>query len=84
MEDELHFGMPGGSREYKDDGDKNNNSNAISTASGQPLAMTELEIFDLRTAVVDGCASEDANDADGHGQEESSQSEDGSMWNVED
>jgi hypothetical protein len=33
MDDELHFGMPGGSRIYEDEGDESNVCDAIPTAS---------------------------------------------------
>jgi hypothetical protein len=33
MADELHFGTPGGSRDYKDEDDKSDEQNAIPTAS---------------------------------------------------
>jgi len=42
MDDELHFGKPGGSGEYDDDGDKNDDSDAIPTDSLQLRASTEL------------------------------------------
>jgi len=32
-DDELHFGMPGGSGDYEDEGDESNVHNAIPTAS---------------------------------------------------
>jgi hypothetical protein len=32
-DDKLHFGMPGGSRDYEDEGDESNDRNAIPTAS---------------------------------------------------
>jgi hypothetical protein len=33
MDDELHFGMPGGSGDYKDEGDESDDRDAIPTAS---------------------------------------------------
>jgi hypothetical protein len=50
-DDELHFGMPGGSGAFEDEGDE---SDAIPTASRQRRAATELEMFDLGTSDVDG------------------------------
>jgi hypothetical protein len=50
-DDELHFGMPGGSGDFEDDGDE---CDAIATASRRPRAATELERFDLGTSDVDG------------------------------
>ena len=35
MDDELHFGMPGGSGYYEDSGDETNDHDAIPTASGR-------------------------------------------------
>jgi hypothetical protein len=32
-DDELHFGMPGGSRDYEDEGDESDEHDAIRTAS---------------------------------------------------
>jgi len=51
MDDELHFGMPGGSGDFKDENDE---SDAIPTASRRRRASTELERFDLGTSDVDG------------------------------
>jgi len=80
-DDELHFGMPGGSRDFEDEGDK---SDAIPTASRRRRAATELERFDLGTSDVNGYEGEDGDDADADEKEEASQAEDGSMQNVED
>ena len=35
IDDELHFGMPGGSADYIDEGEKSHESNAIPTTSQQ-------------------------------------------------
>jgi len=79
--DELHFGMPGGSGDFEDEGDE---SDAIPTASQRQRAATELERFDLGTSGVDGYEGEDGDDADADEEEEASQAEDGSTQNVED
>jgi hypothetical protein len=81
MDDELHFGMPGGSRDLEDEDDE---SDAIPTASRRRRAATELERFDLGTSDVDGYEGEDSDDADEDEEEEASQAEDGSTQNVED
>jgi len=74
-DDELHFRMPGGSRDFEDEGDE---SDAIPTASRRRRAATELERFDLGTRDVDGYEGEDGDDADADEEEEPSQAEDGS------
>jgi hypothetical protein len=81
MDDELHFGMPGGSRDFEDKGDE---SDAIPTSSLQRRAATELERFDLGTSDVEGYEGEDDDDADADEEEHASQADDGSMQNVED
>jgi hypothetical protein len=81
MDDKLRFGMPEGSGDLEDEGDK---SNAIPTASQQRRAVTELERFDLGTGDVDGSEGEDGDDVDADEKEEASQADDGSTQNVED
>ena len=80
-DDELHFGMPGGSGDFEDEGDE---SDAIPTASRRRRAATELERFDLGTSDVDGYEGEDGDDADADEEQEASQADDGSTQNVED
>jgi hypothetical protein len=80
MDDELHFGMPGGSGDFEDQGDE---CDAIPTASHQRWAATELERFDLGTSDVDGYEGEDGNDADADEEEEASQAKDGLTQNVD-
>jgi hypothetical protein len=80
-DDELHFGMPGGSGDFEDEGDE---SDAIPTASRRRRAATELVRFDLGTCDVDGYEGEDGDDADADEEEEASQADDGSTQNVED
>jgi hypothetical protein len=71
--DELHFGMPGGSGDFDDEGDE---SDGIPTASWRRRAATELERFDLGTSDVHGYEDEDGDDADADEEEEPSQAED--------
>jgi hypothetical protein len=80
-DDKLCFGLPEGSGDLEDEGDK---SDAIPTASQQQRAITELETFDLGTGDVDGSEGEDGDDADADEKEEASQADDGSMQKVED
>jgi len=86
MDDKLHFGMPGGSGDYEDEGDESDDGDSIPTASRQRRPATELERFDLGTSDVDGYEGEDGDDADADADEEeaSSQVDDGSTQNVED
>jgi len=85
-DDELHFGMPGGSGDYEDESDERDDRNAIPTASRRRRPATELERLDMGTSDVDGYEGEDGDDADADADEEEelSQVEDGSTQNVED
>jgi hypothetical protein len=89
-DDELHFGMPGGSGDFEDEGDESDDRDAIPTASRRRRPATELERFDLGTSDVDGYEGEDGDDADADAdadadeEEEASQVDDGSTQNVED
>jgi len=80
-DDELHFGMPGGSEDFEDEVDE---SDGIPTASQPVQAATELERFDLGTSDVHEYEGEDGDDADADEEEEASQADDGSTQNVED
>jgi hypothetical protein len=86
MDDELHFGMPGGSGDYENEGDQSNDRDTIFTASRRRRPATELERFDLGTSDVDGYEGEDGDDADADADEEqeASQVDDGSTQSVED
>jgi len=86
MDDELHFGMPGASGDYEDEGDGSNERNAIPTASRRRQPATELERFDLETSDVNGYEGKDGDDVDVDvdEEEEASQADDGSTQNVED
>jgi hypothetical protein len=79
--DELHFGIPGGNRDYEDGGDESTDCDAIPTARQRRRPATELERFDLRSSNVDGYESEDGEDADADADEdeEASQVDAGSM-----
>jgi hypothetical protein len=79
MDDELQFGLPGGSGDFDDEGDE---SDAIPTPSRRRRAAADLERFDLATSDVDVYEGEDGNDVDE--EEEASQADDGSTQNVED
>jgi len=85
-DDELHFGMPGGSVDYENEGDESDNCDAIPTARRRWRPATELNRFDLGTSDVDGyeCEDSDNADADADEEEEASQVDDGSTQNVED
>jgi len=80
-DDELYFGMPGGSGDFEDEFHERD---VIPTASRRWRAATELERFDLGTSDVDGYEGEDGDDADADEEEEASQADDGSTQNVED
>jgi len=85
-DDKLHFGLPGGSGDCSDEGDKSDERDAIPTASWQQRLATELGRFDLRTGDVDGYEGKNGDDADADAaeEEEASQADDGSTQNVED
>jgi hypothetical protein len=83
--DELHFGMRGGIRDYEDEGDSSDDRDAIPTASRRQRPATELERFDLGTSNGNGYEGEDGDkaDADADLDEECSQVDDGSTQNVD-
>jgi len=82
-EDKLHSGMPGGCRDYEDEGDKRYERDPIPTASLQGWAATELERFDQGSSDVNGYAGKDGNNEDAEEEQEASQANDGSTQNVE-
>jgi len=84
--DELHFGMPGGSGDHKDEHEESDERDAIPTASWGRRPTPELERFDLGTSDNDGYGCENGNDADADVdvEEEASQADDESTQNVED
>jgi hypothetical protein len=53
-DEELHFGMPGGSRDYNDEGDEGYNRDAIPTTSQRRRPGTELERFDRAPVTLTG------------------------------
>jgi len=83
-DDKVHFGIPGGSGDYADEGDECDTRDAILTASRRQRPATELEMFDLGTRDVDGYEGDDGDDADADEEEEASLADDGSTQNVED
>jgi len=83
-DDELHFGMPGGSKDDEDKGDESDVRDAIPTAGWRRRPATELERFDLGTSDVDGYEGEDGDDAYADEEEEASQADDRSTQDVED
>jgi len=82
--DELHFGMPGGSGEYEDEGDESNGCDGILTGSQGPQPTTELKRFYVETSNVDGYEGNDRDDAVADEEEDTLQADDGSTQNVED
>jgi len=82
-DDEMHFGMPGGSGDYEDEGNESEERDAIPTASQGWRAATELERFDRGTSDVDGYEGENWDDADADEEEEALQADAGSTQNVE-
>ena len=74
-DDELHFGMPGGSGDCKSEGDKSDEHDAIPTTRQQWLAVTEIEAIVLGTIDVYGDESDDGNDVDMDEEEEASQAD---------
>ena len=82
MEDKLHFGMPGGSGDYKDEGDECDLRKAIPIASRRRQPATDVERFDLETSDVDGYEGNNGDNADGDEEEEASLADDASTQNV--
>jgi len=83
-DDQFHFGMPGGSGDYEDEGDESDMCDAIPTASRRRPPATELERFDLGTSDVDRDDGEDGDDGYADEEEVASQADDGPTQNVED
>jgi len=84
MDDELQFGIPGGSDNYDAEGDEIVQSDAIPTASRWRWATTKFERFDLGTSDVDRYEGDDGNIADDDEEEETSQADDESTQNFVD
>jgi hypothetical protein len=83
-DDELHFGMPGGSEDYDNEADQIDKRDAIPTASWRRRAATELERFELGTGDGDGYQGEDGDDPDPDEEDKASQADDGLMQTLED
>jgi len=71
-DDELHFGMPGGSGDQDGEGDESDVRDAIPTASWRWRPITDLERFDLGTSDVAGYEGENGDDAYADEEEEAS------------
>ena len=84
MDDELHFGMPGASRDYEDECDESDERDANPTASRRRRPATQLERFDLGTSDDDGFEGDDGDDTHADEIEEVLLAVDGSTRNVED
>jgi hypothetical protein len=83
-DNELHFVIPWGSRDYEDEGDQSDKSDAIPTASRRQRASTASKRFGLGTSDVNRYEGEEGDDADADEEEEASQADDGSMQNIGD
>jgi hypothetical protein len=83
-DDELHFGMPGGSEDYDNEADHIDKRDAIPTASWRRRAATELERFVLGTGDGDGYKGEDGDNPDPDEEDKASQADDGVMQTLED
>ena len=81
---EVHFGMPGGNGDHKDESDDSDMSHAIPTASLRRQPASELERFELGTSDFGGSEGEDGNDAHADEEEVAAHADDGSTQNVED
>jgi len=84
MDDKLHFGIAGGSGDFKHEGVESNVRGAVPTANRSWWPVNKLETFDQWTNVVDGYEGEDGNDGYADEEEEASQADDESTRNVED
>jgi hypothetical protein len=83
-DDKLQFGMAGCWEEYKNEGDKINQVDAIPTARWRCRATTQLDIFNLGTSDVDRHDGNDGDDADVDEPEEASPADDGLMQHLHD
>jgi len=80
----LHFGMPGGSGDYEDEGDEHNEGHTLPTARQWRPAATVLRWFDLGSSEVDRHEGDDGDNASEDEEEAGSQADDGSTQNVDD
>ena len=82
-DDELHFGMPGGSGNYEEEGDERDLRDGIPPQSQRRCPATELERFDHGSSDFHGYEAVDGNDVDADKEEEPSPADDGSTQIVE-
>ena len=61
MDDKLHFGIPKGSRDDKNQVDKSDEHDAIPTTSRRQRATSDLMMFDLETSDVEGYGGDDGD-----------------------
>jgi len=80
-DNELHFGMPGGSDDYEADGDGREEADPIHTVSRQRWPATELERFFQETSDVERYVGDHGDNSDADEEEETSESYDGSTQN---
>jgi len=69
-DDNLHFGMPGGSGNYEDECDRSHDRDAIHPANRLRWPSTDHGRSDLGTIDVDGYEGEDGDDLDADADEE--------------
>jgi len=80
----LHFWMPGGSRDYHNECDECDTRNAIPIPDWRRWAVTDLNMFNLKTSDVHGYEGDNGDSAEANDEEGGLQAEDGSTENVED
>jgi hypothetical protein len=83
-DDELHFGMPEGCKDYDDEGETLDKRDAIPTGSWRRLAATQLARFDHGTSDKDGYEGDNGDDANADEEEEASQADDEFTQTLED
>jgi hypothetical protein len=83
-DDKPQDGMPGGSRNYEDQGDESDKHHVIPTACQGCQTMTEPQNIDLGFSHVDRFDGDNGDNADAQEEGEASQADDGSTHNVED
>jgi hypothetical protein len=84
MYDELHFGMPQGRGNYKDNADTSDSHDTMPTGSWQRRPAMERERINLGASDGDGYDGKDGDHPDADEEEVASLADDGSMQNVED
>jgi hypothetical protein len=83
-DDKLHFVPPGGCKDYNDDSDEINDSDAILTTCRPQRAATELDRLELATSDVDRYSVDHGDNADADCTKEAFQADDGSKQTLED